>query len=192
MVLQPLFVTSVLLARSLAGAPRVVFSSASSKTALGTAYLLARRGVDVAGITASVDFAAGLGVYDEVVGYDAVERLARRPATFVDLAGDSRVRAAVHRHVGDELQASILVGATHMDVTPPAVESLPGPEPSFFFAPDHVRDGIDAEALGELLRWSAGWLELERRDGCDAVVAAWTEAVSTGLPPHKGFSLSLS
>ena len=193
MVLQPLFVTAVLLARSLVGATRVVLSSASSKTALGTAYLLRRADVEVAGLTASADFVRSLDVYDEVVGYDAVEELERRPSTFVDFAGNARVRASVHRHLRDALDASIVVGATHVNAggeTGP----LPGPRPTFFFAPDHLRAGLDADALDtfrELLAWSAGWLELERRDGPEAVLAAWDDAVAGRLPPTTGLSLAL-
>ena len=195
MLLRPLFMTSVLLARSLQGTSRVILSSASSKTALGTAYLLARGGTEVDGITASKPFVAGLGVYREAVGYDAIEELERRHATFVDLAGDSDVRTAVHRHLGDALDASILVGATHVSAAlPVSAEPLPGPKPSFFFAPDHIGGGIDGEALaafGNLLEWSAGWLEIERRDGPKAVLSAWAEAVTVGLPPTKALSLAL-
>ncbi len=193
MVLQPLFITAVLLARSLAGASRVVLSSASSKTALGTAYLLRRAGIEVAGLTASADFVNTVEVYDEVVGYDAVEELERRPTAFVDLAGNSGVRAAVHRHLGDLLEASIVVGATHVDAGG-GTGTLPGPRPTFFFAPDHVRAGLDAEALEtfrELLDWSAGWLELERRNGPEAVLTAWDETVAGRLPPTTGLSLAL-
>ena len=144
------------------------------------------------GITASKPFVAGLGVYLEAVGYDAIKELERRHATFVDLAGNSDVRTAVHRHLGDALDASILVGATHVSAAlPVSAEPLPGPKPSFFFAPDHIRGGIDGEALaafGNLLEWSAGWLEIERRDGPKAVLSAWTEAVTVGLPPTKALS----
>lgn len=191
MLLQPLLVTAILLARSLEGASRVVFSSACSKTALATTYLLARRAVETAGITSSADVVSSLGVYDEVVGYDPIEGLQCGPATFVDLSGNADVRAAVHRHLADDLQASVLVGATHVDATRSTDDPLPGPEPTFFFAPDHLGDGIDTEVLGELLEWSAGWLEIERHDGPEAVLAAWGEAVRGSLPPTIGLSLSL-
>jgi len=193
MVLQPLFITAVLLARSLAGASRVVLSSASSKTALGTAYLLQRAGIEVAGLTASADFVKTLEIYDAVVDYDAVVMVERRPTTYVDLAGNARVRAAVHRHLRDSLEASIVVGATHLDASG-GNATLPGPRPTFFFAPDHLRAGLDADALDtfrELLEWSAGWLELERRDGPEAVLTAWDEAVAGRLPPTIGLSLAL-
>jgi hypothetical protein len=195
MVLQPLFMTSVLLARSLEPAGRVIVSSASSKTALGTAYLLARAGTEVVGITAATDFVSGLGVYQEVLSYDAIEDLERRPATFVDFSGNVGVRGAVHRHLGHQLEASILVGATHIDAERPASDlKLPGPSPTFFFAPHHIGPGIDGEAraaFAELLGWSAEWLELERRDGHEAVLAAWMEAVEGGLPPTTALSLAL-
>ncbi len=195
MVLQPLFMTSVLLARSLEGTARVIFSSASSKTALGTAYLLARGGTEVAGITASTPFADGLGIYRDVVDYDAIEELERRRATFVDLAGDADVRATVHRHLGDALDASVVVGSTHVAAAlPAAADPLPGPRPTFFFAPDHIRGGIDDDGLAafaDLLRWSADWLEIERRDGADAVLSAWTDAVGGRLPPTIALSLAL-
>ena len=195
MVLQPLFMTSVLLARSLEGASRVILSSASSKTALGTAYLLAHRGAEVIGITASVGFVRSLELYANVVRYDAVEELERRPpAIFVDFAGDSEVRAAVHRHLGGELRASVLVGGTHMDAAVTAAEPLPGPEPTFFFAPDHVRGGIDRQAraaFDELVEWSAGWLELERRDGAEAILATWADAIGGRLSPRIALSLAL-
>ena len=195
MVLQPLFMTSILLARSLEGTERVILSSASSKTALGTAYLLARAGTEVVGITASKPFVASLGVYREVVGYDAIQELARRRATFVDLAGNADVRAAVHRCLGDELEASVLVGATHIGAErPAAAEPLPGPPPTSFFAPDHIGGGIDAEAraaFGDLVEWSAEWLEIERRDGRDAGLAAWAELVNGSVAPTKALSLAL-
>jgi Protein of unknown function (DUF2855) len=134
-------------------------------------------------------------VYRDVIGYDAIEDVERRPATFVDLAGNADVRATVHRHLGDELQASVLVGATHIDAEGPAADApLPGPTPTFFFAPDHIGDGIDGEAraaFAELVEWSEAWLELERRDGSDAVLGAWAEAVSGALPPTKALSLAL-
>jgi hypothetical protein len=195
MVLQPLFLTSVLLARSLEDAGRVIVSSASSKTALGTAYLLARAGTEVVGITAATDFASRLGVYREVLSYDAIEKLEPRPATFVDFSGNAHVRGAVHRTLGDQLEASILVGATHVDAERPATdEQLPGPSATFFFAPHHIGAGIDPEAraaFAGLLDWSEEWLELERRDGPAAVLAAWIEAVEGRLPPTTALSLAL-
>ena len=60
------------------------------------------------------------------------------PATFVDIAGDGAVRLAVHSHYGDELVHSMAVGVTHWEEFGAGEGELPGPTPSFFFAPDRV------------------------------------------------------
>ena len=144
MLLRPLFITSFLIADQLADdglAARgpIVISSASSKTAIAAAFLLAQlEGVEVIGLTSprSVAFVDGLGIYERTVGYDAIDSLHRGPATFVDIAGDNQVRRAVHSFYGDELAHSMVVGATHWEHPPQGEDKLPGPSPTFFFAPD--------------------------------------------------------
>jgi len=73
------------------------------------------------------------------------------PAVYVDIAGDSAVRSAVHGHFGDELRHSAVVGATHWEAPgDESGEALPGPQPEFFFAPDHVRRrSADCSAVGQ-------------------------------------------
>lgn len=122
MLFRPLFTTSFILDDWLAenrffGARRVILSSASSKTSLGLAFLLkTTRGdnVRVAGLTSAGNraFVEGTGCYDEVIGYDEIEGLdAGTPAAFVDMAGNSSVRARVHTHFKDALKLSSAVGA---------------------------------------------------------------------------------
>ena len=101
MLLRPLFFTSFLIEDQLiddglASRGPIVLSSASSKTAIGTAFLLAQReGVELIGLTSarSARFVEDLGIYARTVTYDAIESLERGPATFVDIAGDGAVRA---------------------------------------------------------------------------------------------------
>lgn len=88
---------------------------------------------------ANVAFTQGLGAYDTVLPYDAVDTMDTSISTaFVDIAGNSAVRAAVHRHFGDKLVYSCGVGATHWDV-PGSSETLPGAPTKMFFAPDVVK-----------------------------------------------------
>jgi NADPH:quinone reductase-like Zn-dependent oxidoreductase len=66
------------------GASRVVISSASSKTAIGSAFLAARRrGREIVALTSqsNVEFCRSLGCYDTVLTYDEVRpcRASRRP-----------------------------------------------------------------------------------------------------------------
>ncbi|MEL7206945.1 MAG: DUF2855 family protein, partial [Actinomycetota bacterium] len=113
LLLWPLFFTGFVLDRFLGsnrdfGAGTIVLSSASSKTAISTAHCLASRGVAVSGLTSPGNMAMveGLGLYDRVVAYDAVEELGDDDAVFVDFAGDTAVRASVHRRFGDRLRHS--------------------------------------------------------------------------------------
>ena len=119
MLLRPLFFTSFLIDDQLADdglidrGPMIV-SSASSKTAIAAAFLLAQRDGRRAGRRSprprSAEFVEGLGIYDRVVTYDAIDSLERGPATYVDVSGDGEVRRAVHAHFGDELAHSMAVG----------------------------------------------------------------------------------
>jgi hypothetical protein len=211
MLLWPLFYTSFLIddflgGEGLFGAATAVVSSASSKTALSAAFLLGRReGVEVIGLTSPgrVEFVEGLDVYDRVIAYPDVASLPSSPAVYVDIAGDVEVRGAVHGHFGDELRHSAVVGATHWES--PGAESgdpLPGPQPEFFFAPDHVRrrsadwgreelDRRVAEAWRPFVEWATGWLQVVRGQGPDAVQSAYLELLDGRSDPSVGHVLSL-
>ena len=155
MLLRPLFFTSFLIDDLLdrEGLPArgpIVISSASSKTAIAAAFLLAQReGVELVGLTSprSAAFVEGLGIYGRTVPYDAIDSLEPGPATFVDIAGDREVRLAVHSHYGDALVHSMAVGVTHWEEFGADQGELPGPTPSFFFAPDRGRQTLGGVGL---------------------------------------------
>lgn len=200
MVLWPLFFTGLVLDGFLGeqhcfGARAVVLSSASSKTAIATAFCLARRGgVGVVGLTSPghVERLRSLGLYDRVVAYDDIAGLAVQPAVYVDFAGDTEVRAAVHRRYGDALAHSALVGGTHWDRSGPG--EVPGIEPQFFFAPDHWGPQTEAD-LPDAWRAFAGdlgrWIRFERRSGIDAARAAFLDTLDGRVDPSVGLVLSI-
>jgi NADPH:quinone reductase-like Zn-dependent oxidoreductase len=210
MVLWPLFFTSFLIDdflndNAFFSAEAVVVSSASSKTAIGTAFLLHHRpAIEVIGLTSerNVAFVEGLGVYDRVVPYDDIDELGKERAAFVDIAGNADVRAAVHHVYGDRLAHSMLVGATHWDLPRAPVAELPGPAPSFFFAPDQIgkrtkewgRAGLDdraTDAWRHFAEFSDGWIEIRHGSGPDAVQSAYLELVEGRSDPAVGYVLSL-
>jgi hypothetical protein len=210
MLLRPLFFTSYLIddfldEASLFGAGTVVLSSASSKTASALAFLLsARDGVEVVGLSSprGGEFARSLGVYDHVLGYEEIDSLGGDPAVYVDMAGDAQVRKAVHDRLGRALVHSAVVGATHHDRMGGVPDSLPGPRPTFFFAPDRVskrtsdwgRDGFEqrlADAWRPYLQWCHGWLEVIEEDGPDALEAAYLDLLDGRIDPAKAHVLSL-
>jgi len=210
MLLRPLFFTSFLIDDQLAEQELttrgpIVISSSSSKTAIAAAFLLARReGVDVVGLTSarSADFVEGLGIYDRTVPYDEIGSLERGPATFVDIAGDEAVRRAVHSHYGEELAHSMAVGVTHWEDLGGGAGELPGPTPTFFFAPTRVtkrskdwgRAGLEtkvADAWHPFCEWTSGWLGTTPGEGFDAVRSAYLDVLEGRADPANPHVLSL-
>lgn len=210
MLLRPLFFTSFLIDDQLADEGLVsrgpiLISSASSKTAIAAAFLLAQRdGVELVGLTSprSVEFVEGLGVYDRTVAYDAIDSLERAPATYVDIAGDGDVRRVVHSHFGDELIHSMAVGVTHWEDFGAGAGELLGPQPKFFFAPDRVtkrsgdwgRAGLEtrvADAWHPFCEWTAGWLEPIPGQGFDAVRDAYLDVLEGRVEPARAHVLAL-
>jgi NADPH:quinone reductase-like Zn-dependent oxidoreductase len=212
-LLQPLFITAFLIddqfdEHGVYGAASVILSSASSKTAIGLAALLKKRGgVKVVGLTSPRNkaFVEGLGFYDQVVLYDDLATAPiEGPAAFVDFAGDAAVLAGVHNRFADELKASILVGGTHWEAPKNknggGGGTLPGPTPAFFFAPDRVAKRQKDWAPGEFeQRYGAAWtgfvadapqwLTVETGEGREAMQAAYLTQVDGGTPADVGVVL---
>jgi hypothetical protein len=210
MLLRPLFFTSYLIDdfledASMFGAHTAILSSASSKTSSALAFLLSRReGIEVIGLTSprSLDFARGLGVYDRVLAYGDVDSLPDDPAVYVDMAGDAQVRAAVHNHYGEMLAHSAVVGATHHDRMGEVPTSLPGPRPTFFFAPDRVskrtsewgREEFErrlADAWRPYVQWTSDWLRVIDGQGGQALESAYLDLLDGRIDPATAHVLSL-
>lgn len=210
MLYRPLFLTSFLIDDFLAdnqffGAGTVVLGSASSKTAFGTAHLLAQReGVTVVGLTSPGNraFVEGLGCYDQVVTYDEIGSLPVTPAAFVDMSGNASVVRAVHEHYGDELLHSAIVGMTHWEGRQGSVEPMPGPPQTLFFAPTQidkrradwgpgVLEAKMAEAWAPFIAQVSGWVEIQHGNGPDAVNDVYVELLENRTPPNIAHVLHL-
>lgn len=211
-LLRPLFMLSFLVDDYLAendffGARSVLLSSASSKTAFGLAHLLhtQRKDIRVIGLTSAGNtaFVRSLGCYDEVVTYDRVTSLpSGSPVAYVDMAGNSALRATLHRHFGDGMKYSGRIGLTHRSSSPDE-PALPGAKPSWFFAPDQIRKrarewgpgGIDTR-FGAA--WSGfapkldQWLTVTEGRGPDAVKQVYLDTLNGRVPPQQGHILSLT
>ena len=177
----------------------MVISSASSKTALGTAFLLSRReGGRVVGLTSRREcgFVEGLGVYDSVAGYDDLAELDDGPTVYVDISGDAGVRAAVHERFGESLAYDCLVGAAHWDQVFVDAGPLAGPAPEMFFAParfakrstDWGPEGLQSrvsDAWDPFGEWLSGWLRVIHGSGPADLERAYLELVEgeTTRPP---------
>lgn len=212
MLLLPLFFTSFVVDDFFAdhddfASGSIVLSSASSKTALGVAFLAHRRGRRVVGLTSAAhrDFVTGLGVYDVVVEYDAVtDGLGAATggptadAVYVDIAGNADVRHAVHTTLDARLAHSMAVGGTHWDHEAAVTAAeLPGPPPEFFFAPTQIakrtadwgREELDrrmGDAWAAYVAWTDDWLRVRAAAGTEAVAAAWSGLVDGHADPRDG------
>ncbi|MBI2751146.1 MAG: DUF2855 family protein [Burkholderiales bacterium] len=219
-LLRPLFITSWLIDDFLAdndffGATAdasqpalMLLSSASSKTAYGTAFQLAQRaGVQVVGLTShgNVAFCESLGCYHRVLSYDQLDQIAPdAPSIYVDFAGNAAFRRALHTHCRG-LRFSSSIGATHVDEMGGA-KDLPGPKATLFFAPAQVKKRSaewGAQGLGQRLvhSWQAfvarvtnpqgPWLRVEHHSGTSGVQSAYQQVLGGKGDPRVGHILSL-
>jgi len=181
------------------GAAAVVLSSASSKTALGTAERLRRFGIRTHGMTslANVDFVRGFGVYDSVSTYDDPAGVGDPDGpvdtVFVDITRNVDVIAAVHHRLGGRLLRSVLFGGTHGGGSA-APGTLAGPTPEPLFVPERramLRQRIGEEAytreLAEgqelFLALAARSMRVDDRVGPDAARDALSEVLAGPQAP---------
>ena len=217
-LLRPLFTTSWLIGDFLddnaffgataSGAGVMLLSSASSKTAYGTAYALAQhRGIEVVGLTsaANVAFCRSLGCYHRVLAYEALDQVASDAAcVYVDFAGNAALRQAIHSRFGS-LRYSCAVGGTHVSQLGSA-RDLPGPRATLFFAPAQIKKrhaDWGAQGFGQrmLKAWrgfvpkvadaAAPWLQVQQHRGPDAVAAIYQQVLAGRGDPRVGHMLSL-
>ena len=219
-LLRPLFITSWLIDDFLAdnaffgaGAdgsqPAVMLlSSASSKTAWGTAFQLAQRpGIQVVGLTSAVnvDFCQSLGCYHRVLRYDQLDQLdATLSCIYIDFAGNAGLRQAIHTRF-THLAHSSSIGGTHVDQLGGA-KNLPGPKATLFFAPAQIRKrqaDWGSQEFGTRLvsawqRFLASvsdpadpWLVPQRHVGPAAVAQVYQAVLSGHANPRQGHILSV-
>ena len=217
-LLRPLFITSFLIDDFLAdnaffGAATVLVASASSKTAYGLAFCLARRrgspsAPQIVGLTSprNATFTERLGCYDRVVAYGDVATLpAEQRAAYVDMSGNAALRVGVHGHWRDALAYSCSVGGTHWESLGGG-KGLPGPRPTLFFAPDQIRKRVaewGAHGLQERLAsaWAdfvaavgdreRPWLRVVASNGREAVEGTYTELLDGRVGADEGRVLTV-
>jgi hypothetical protein len=211
-LLRPLYMTSLfaedfLSDNALFGADSAVLSSASSKTALGIAFLLSEerpRECEVIGLTSprNVEFCERAGYYDRVLPYEELGSLdSHVPTVWVDMAGEGKLLREVHQHFGDSLRHSCIVGITHWEERE-AQHDLPGPRPQWFFAPVQIDKRMKDWGPGGVARryaeaWTAflpsvqEWMKIVHGRGPAAMEAVYRELLEGDVDPQVGHMLSL-
>ncbi len=208
-VLRPLFMTSFLIDDFLAsedmfGAGRVVITSASSKTSLGTAFCLSKRGgVEVIGLTSSGNkaFVEETGYYDRVVTYDDVESLEGEATVIVDMAGNGALMTRLYDHLGANIVYACSVGKSHWqgDAAPKPTAGAPM---KMFFAPNNAKARIAdwgpagfAQKIAE--RWipflhdAKGWMTVGEPAGVEDMLATYKDLLNGTADPKRAALFTL-
>ncbi|WP_017931402.1 DUF2855 family protein [Robiginitomaculum antarcticum] len=210
-VLRPLFTTSFLIDDFLAdenffNADQVLLLSASSKTALGTAYCLKARGEKpVIGLTSSgnKDFVDNTGFYDCGFTYDNIQSIDKNVKTVVvDMSGNMGVIRNLEAHFGNNLTYICRVGISHWQEAAKAPPKRTDTPTAFFFAPDRAKQRIGdwgqagfAKNLGA--RWmpflnsASAWLTVEKQVGIEAVLENYKDLLNGRSGPDKGYLFTL-
>ena len=214
-LLQPLLATSFLLDDFLSennffGAKQVIIGSASSKTGLGLARLLAARkpdGPKVIGLTGTdnVKFCQSLNIYDQIIEYQKLsDEIVPDTSVFVDMAGNTAIRWNLHTLLKDVLKHSCSVGLSHWDQFDPSPDlDLPGIKPEFFFAPAWSEKRLTdwgASELGNRVEasWrhtaddSANWMGVKHHKGLESIPEVWLNIADGKSRPNEGHIAILS
>lgn len=203
-ILKPLFTTSFLIDDFFAeesdfDAEQVIVLSASSKTALGTAFCLQKRGVKTIGLTSAsnVEFVKRTGFYNEVVAYEDIPSLPTGVKTaLIDMAGNGRVNGDLYAHFGADIVHNCMVGKSHWQgAKPPKITA--GASPAMFFAPDCAQKIIArlgmvgfVTALGgswaPFCQSSREWLSVETHIGEEALLPNYHALLAGHASPATG------
>lgn len=209
-ILRPLFTTSFLIddlfgEENFFGAEQVILISASSKTALGTAFCLKERGgVKVTGLTSSGNkaFVEQTGFYDDVATYDAIDTLDGSVKTgIIDMAGNGTVTGALYETFGDNIVYNCMVGKSHWQGGPPPKPSKGAP-PAMFFAPDRAKQrfadwGAQGFASNLAARWipfcegAKEWLDIYQGQGLESFLPVYKDFLEGRANPARGYLLTL-
>ena len=211
MVLWPLYATSFclydwLLDNDWHGAGQVILPSASSKTAIGTAYAIRTdaNAPRLIGVTSPRNEAAvtALGLYDEVVLYDDIETgVPQAPSVIVDMSGSGEVLGRLHKHLGEDMRFTSNVGVTHYSDAGMGTDFI-RERSEMFFAPGHIQKRSKDWGPGEFDRkaaafWrdaaikSRGWLTIQTGTGVDAVKGAYLDVLAGKTPADRSWVVEI-
>ncbi len=173
---RPLFTTSFLIDdfmddNDFFGGKQIILTSASSKTAIGLAFLLAQRkgakDLNIIGLTSAgnVDFVKDLGYYDTVLSYDQAEQIAKdQTSVIVDFSGNERVQASLQIHLGNQLVYNCLVGM--VDWTQRGGKGSAAQNGKFFFAPTQaVKRNKEWGVAGFQQKLGMAWMQFTNQIG---------------------------
>ncbi len=213
-LLRPLFITSWLIDdffddNKFFDANTAILSSASSKTAYGTAFQLKQRaGIEVIGLTSAsnVAFCESLGCYNRVLTYEQLDQIkADATCVYIDFAGNAGLRTDIHTRFTN-LKYSCSIGGTHVENLGGS-KGLAGPKAILFFAPAQIKKRMEEwggaefgkrmvqaweSFTTEVTQSTPAWLSTKQHVGAEEVTRAYAQVLAGRGDPRVGHILSLS
>lgn len=207
---RPLFTTSFLIDDFMAdndffGGQNIILTSASSKTAIGLAALLAQRKgkLNIIGLTSkgNMDFVNGLGYYDSVLSYEEVANLPNTAASvIVDFSGNAQLQENLQNHLGSQLVYNCLVGM--VDWTQRGGAKSAATNGKFFFAPSQALkrnkewgvEGFQQRIGMAWLKFTSqigSWMTVKEADGVEELAALYLPMLEGKMDPKVGHIVQL-
>ena len=205
-VLMPLYMTSFCLYdfsldNNWFDAQQVVIPSASSKTAIGTAYAFKTDNASprLIGLTSSRNKSAvdALNLYDETFVYEDIENIGDKPTLIIDMSGNGSILGRLHKHLGTNMKFTSNVGVTHYDDNKMSADFIRD-RSAMFFAPGHIQKRASDWGPGEFEKKagaffhgaamsSRNWLTIKHERGTKAITNAWHDVLEGKTPANESW-----
>lgn len=202
---RPLFTTSFLLEDFLRdnnfwNAKNIIITSASSKTALGLAFILnENKGINVIGLTSSknVNFVNKTSYYNQVFSYDEIEQIPNTDSSIiVDFTGNMSLLLLIDEAIKNNLAYCSMVGVSNWDNRKSDGELSIKPE--VFFAPAQAQKRIAKwttlglmQRLGKVwipfLKAASDWLSIECITSEKDLSELYVNMLNGNFEAKKGF-----
>ena len=205
-LLYPLFATAFSIVDLCAshdwyGADEIIILSASSKTSIGLAYAIneTEGAPKPIGVTSSRHKIAveSLGVYDQVCSYEEIEQLQNESkCCIVDMSGNKNLLCSLHEMYGENMMATLSVGATHWDSLG-VNASIIQDRTHQFFAPSQIESMIKrlgpqsfSEQLGTFIQGSflktRSWLKFDELDSIESLNSVYPDVCAGKVDANTG------
>ncbi|MEM7372697.1 MAG: DUF2855 family protein [Bacteroidota bacterium] len=211
-IIRPLFATSFLSYHFLKDeaffqTDNILLTSASSKTALGLAFMLKQQQAEdkkqIIGLTSArnKEFVEKTGFYDLVIAYDKMsDDLPTQRSIIVDFAGNSQLMIDIHSKLGEQLLYISRIGLTDWQGGSVVFRH---PNSHFFFAPTQAQKMYKAKGvqetnlqIGQLMQAFVmqiqSWMELSYVEGNTALQSLYQNMLSGDVNPKMGYIVRIS
>ena len=187
------------------GAKNVILTSASSKTALGQAFLLSENKEEdqktIIGLTSEKNksFVEQTGFYDLVLSYDEINQLPQEDTMLVDMAGRGEVINQVFAQLREHFKYASMIGLTDWQADRTKIKF---PNAKLFFAPhiavDFGKEWGQKELWGRILKslqsfimTSKDWITLKKIHSHEELANLYDEMIQGKVDPKVGYLVEI-